>query len=93
MGGQVGWPFLTPHARVLAAIARTPDARIRDIAFACQITERTAHTVVSDLERAGFLTRKRVGRRNHYVLHPERGRCHPAEVRLSVPALLVLLTG
>ncbi|WP_372478150.1 hypothetical protein [Streptomyces barringtoniae] len=37
-----GWDFLTNHARVLLAIAHDPTTRIRDIAAACHITERTA---------------------------------------------------
>ncbi|MFF5506512.1 MarR family transcriptional regulator [Streptomyces roseolus] len=62
-----GWDFLTNHARVLLAIARDPATRIRDIAAACHITERTAQSVVGDLERAGYLSRERDGRR---ALHP-----------------------
>ncbi|MFZ9018343.1 MAG: MarR family transcriptional regulator, partial [Ilumatobacteraceae bacterium] len=35
-----GWTFLTNHAHVLLAIARTPDLRLRDIAVLVGITER-----------------------------------------------------
>jgi hypothetical protein len=48
---------------VLLANARSISARIRDIAAACRITERTAQNVVSDLNEAGYLHRQRTGRR------------------------------
>ncbi|MFF8675398.1 helix-turn-helix transcriptional regulator [Streptomyces sp. NPDC015242] len=91
-GGQ-SWSFFTAHARVLAEIARNPDARMRDIALTCRITERSVHRIVTDLERARFLSRRRIGRRNHYLLHPDREHRHPAEAHLPVPAMLDLLTG
>jgi len=62
------WSFVTNHARVLAHIAANPDARLRDIAEAAGITERTAAQIVNDLERAGYLSKTRDGRRNHYAV-------------------------
>ncbi|MFJ4429032.1 MarR family transcriptional regulator [Streptomyces bobili] len=64
MSVQAGqWHFLTNHARVLFAIARDPAARLRDIAKVCRITERTAQSIVTDLEQAGYIRREREGRR------------------------------
>ena len=60
------WRFLTNHARVLACIAGEPDVRLRDIAARVGITERAAHDLVRDLERAGYLRVRKVGRRNRY---------------------------
>ncbi|WP_437109500.1 helix-turn-helix transcriptional regulator [Streptomyces sp. enrichment culture] len=85
-----GWSFLTNHARVLLTIARDPATRVRDIAASCHITERTAQTIVSALELAGYLSRERIGRRTHYVLHPDGPLRHPAEAGLSLHALLEL---
>ncbi|GHI24517.1 hypothetical protein Shyd_58880 [Streptomyces hydrogenans] len=80
------------HARVLLVIARDPAVRIRDIAAACRITERAAQRIVGDLEEAGYLSRKRDGRRTHCTLRPEGRLRHPAEALLSVgaPAGVVL---
>ncbi|MFD9584920.1 MarR family transcriptional regulator [Streptomyces sp. NPDC059980] len=50
------WGFLTNHARVLVVIARDPGSRLRDIAAACDITERTAQNIVNDLEQGGYFT-------------------------------------
>ncbi|MEU9373676.1 MarR family transcriptional regulator [Streptomyces sp. NPDC048255] len=88
-----GWAFLTNHAHVLLAIAHDPAARIRDIAAACHITERTAQTIVGDLEQAGYLSRERDGRRTHYTLRMDERLRHPAEAHLTVRALLEAFTG
>lgn len=84
------WTLLTNHARVLLLIARDPDARLRDLADAAQITERAAQAIVRDLVDAGFVTRTRVGRRNTYELHPAGRFRHPAEADHEVGELLSL---
>ncbi len=60
------WSFLTNHARALLLIARNPDARLRDIASAIDVTERTAYAIVADLSEAGYVVKERDGRRNRY---------------------------
>lgn len=87
------WAFLTSHARVLLTIARDPTTRLRDIAAACRITERTALAIVTDLEQADYLHRERIGRRNQYTLHLHGSFRHPAEADLPVRALVELFTG
>ena len=44
------WSFLTNHARALVCIAHDPGMRLRDIAAALGITERSAYGIVTDLE-------------------------------------------
>jgi DNA-binding IclR family transcriptional regulator len=60
------WSFLTNHGKVLLYIAAHPDARLRDVASAIEVTERTAYGVVADLTAAGYLLKEREGRRNRY---------------------------
>ncbi|WP_203872433.1 helix-turn-helix transcriptional regulator [Planomonospora parontospora] len=86
------WTFLTHHARVLLEIARDPQARLRDIADRIGITERAVQGIVSDLHQEGYLTRGKVGRRNHYTLNPERGFRYPTEAGLPVGLLIDLFT-
>ncbi len=83
-----GWTFLTNHAHVLLAIARDPDLRLRDIADLVGITERTAVGIVSDLEEGGYIRRERAGRRNRYVMNPDRPLRHPLEAHHEVGELL-----
>ncbi len=66
------WTFITNHARVLIVIAQDQNVRLRDIARAIDITERAAQRIVSELVEAGYLTRRRKGRRNVYTLHPRQ---------------------
>ena len=60
---------MTNHAHVLQVVYADPSVRLRDIAETVGITERTAAQIVSDLERAGYLTKTRAGRRNRYEVH------------------------
>lgn len=60
------WSFLTSHARTMQFIAKHPDTRLRDLAAALDVTERTAYGIVADLTEAGYLVKERDGRRNRY---------------------------
>jgi predicted transcriptional regulator len=84
------WTFLTNHARVLVKIARNPQSRLRDLALSVGITERAAQSIVNDLEQAGYITRTRVGRRNHYSVDSSRPFRHPADADYRVKGLLTL---
>ncbi|MFD8722869.1 helix-turn-helix transcriptional regulator [Streptomyces sp. NPDC059629] len=88
---HTGWTFLTSHARVLASIADNHNARIRDIAVRCRITERAVQRIISELERDGYLCRIRNGRSNRYSVDPGKVLRHPAEAGLTVASLLSIL--
>jgi len=60
------WSFLTNHARALLLIAHDPNARLRDLAGALDVTERTADGIVVDLSEAGYVLKEKDGRRNRY---------------------------
>jgi len=62
------WSFLTNHARALLFIAADPDARLRDVAAALDVTERTAYGIVVDLTEAGYVVKEKDGRRNRYQI-------------------------
>jgi hypothetical protein len=64
------WSFLTNHARVLVCIAHDPGVRLRDIATAVGITERSAYGIVTDLTAAGYVVKNRDSdaRRNRYQI-------------------------
>lgn len=64
------WSFLTNHARALLCIAHDPALRLREIAEQLGVTERAAYRIVDDLVTAGYVSRRRNGRRNHYTVHP-----------------------
>ena len=85
------WSFVTNHARVLACIAAEPNARLRDIARAVGITERTAGQIVADLEQTGYLIKSRDGRRNQYAIAGEKKLRHPRLEGLAPAQVLALL--
>jgi hypothetical protein len=60
------WSFLTNHGRALLFIAHDPKTRLRDLAVALDVTERTAFGIVVDLTEAGYVVKERDGRRNRY---------------------------
>ena len=93
-GTQSGgsWTLLTGHGHVLVEIAREPEARIRDIALAVGLTERTVQAIVADLEAAGYLTRARNGRRASYTVNRDSVFRHPAQDGHRVGPLLDLLS-
>jgi hypothetical protein len=62
------WSFLTNHGRALLFIADEPGIRLRDLAAALNVTERSAFAIVSDLTEAGYVLKEREGRRNRYIV-------------------------
>lgn len=82
------WTFLSNHGHVLIALGREPDARIRDIAEVVGITERAVQNILADLCSAGYVAKERLGRRNHYELHPEEPMRHPLEHGHAIGELL-----
>ena len=80
---MASWGFLTNHARALLCIAHDPGTRLRDIAARLDITERSAHAIITDLTAAGYLAKQKDGRRNRYQIQahlplPEPGTREPA---------------
>jgi hypothetical protein len=88
-----GWTFLTNHAQVLVCIARDPGARLRDIGERVGITERGAHRIVTELADAGYLARRRDGRRSHYTINAHLPLPDPVARERNVGELHAILTG
>jgi MarR family len=64
------WAFITTHAQVLLTVARDPDATVAELARAARMTERSAYRMLADLQRAGYVRRRKVGRHNSYEINP-----------------------
>ena len=88
--GSSHWTLLTNHGRILLLIAQEPDVRIRDLAATAGVTERTAQTIVTDLEHAGYITKERTGRRNVYTVNRKQPFRHQAESGHKVGELIDL---
>jgi hypothetical protein len=91
--GASTWTLLTGHGHVLVAIAKNPRARIRDLAQEAGLTERSTQAIIADLEEAGYITRRRVGRRSAYTIHAGQSFRHQSQDGLLVGPFLTLLAG
>ena len=85
------WSFLTNHARVLLCVAQDPGVRLREIGERVGITERAAHRIVDELVSAGYVSRRRTGRRNQYAVHRSRPLWDRLVREQSVGDLLAIL--
>ena len=88
-----GFAFLTNHGKTLLLIAQDPQIRIRDIAQQLGITERATHGIISDLDKAGYLERERVGRRNHYNVSTHLPLGLPTQRDTDIQSLLTIIQG
>jgi len=50
----------------MVCIAHDPGVRLREIAAALEITERSAFGIVTELVKAGYVVKEKAGRRNRY---------------------------
>jgi len=91
-GSLPEWTFLSNHGHILVHLNNNPDSRVRDIAEAVGITERSAFSILSDLEEAKYISVKRVGRRNHYRILPNKNFRHPNEAQKPIGLLLKIFT-
>ena len=86
------WSFLTNHALVMLCIAHDPVSRLREIGETVGITERAAHRIVSELAAAGYISRKRNGRRNHYTIQSHLPLPDPLAREQKIGDLLAILS-
>jgi len=88
-GGR--WTFLTNHTHVLILLHANPEMVLREVAVEVGITERAVQRIILDLERAGYIERERVGRRNRYRVEINRELRHPIESHRRIGDLLQLI--
>ena len=92
MDNMPRWTFVTNHGLVLSYIYHNPRSSARSISMDVGVTERTTHKIISDLEREGYITRRRDGRRNVYDVDPELPLRHHTKQDILVSELLEALT-
>ncbi len=82
------WTFLTNHALVLSFIAFHQQITARDLAKEIGITERATRKIIADLLVTGYITKKRQGRCNHYLVNPVLPLRHSSHQETEVGKLL-----
>jgi predicted transcriptional regulator len=86
------WTFLSNHGHILIHLHNSPDSLVREIAQEVGITERSALSILSDLEEGGYISVERVGRRNHYRVNPHKNFRHPLEAQKPLSSLLKIFS-
>ena len=86
------WTFITNHGLVLSYIFHNPSHTAREIANHVGITERTIHKIIADLERSGYLERRKSGRRNLYSVDHNLPLRHHTKQDILLSDLLGALT-
>ena len=89
---MVDWALLSTHGLVLISVDEKPEATTRQLAGDLMITERSVQRVVSDLVSAGYVKRRRIGRRNRYYVNGRKRLRHPIKQDKSVDDLLTRIS-
>jgi DNA-binding Lrp family transcriptional regulator len=66
------WAFLTNHGRVLAYLTKHPRSTAQKIAQDANLSIRAVQSIITDLEKEGYITRQREGRCNNYKVYTDR---------------------
>ena len=85
------WTFITNHGLLLAYIAKHPQSTARAITSAVNLTERTVHKIIAELEAEKYIERRRVGRDNEYRINSCTRLRHETTLDVMVEDLIKLL--
>lgn len=86
------WTFLSNHGHVLIYLAHNQEARVREIADAIGITERSALGIIGDLESEGYVSVEKVGRRNNYRVNTKLKFRHSMESHKNIGSLIKIFS-
>lgn len=89
----MAWTFLSNHGHVLVQISNNPEIKVKEIAAAVGITERSAQSILKDLVAEGFIEATKSGRRNIYRISSDAHLKHPAESSLTLKQFLAVFGG
>ena len=82
------WTFISNHGLVLSYVFHNPSHTTREIVRHVGVTERTTHKIISDLEAAGYIERRKSGLRNIYSVDPALPLRHRTKQDILVSDLL-----
>jgi DNA-binding transcriptional ArsR family regulator len=85
------WTFLNNHALVLSFLSKHPLITAREVARSIGITERAVRTIIADLDDAGYIDRKKQGRRVIYSINPRLSLRHHTQREINIGNFLEVL--
>ena len=86
------WTFITNHAAILSLLANHPRITAREISQEVGITERRVRTIISDLDKGGYISKMREGRGVQYRVDLKRPMRHKTQRDVAVKHLLSILS-
>ena len=87
------WTFLTNHSLVLSFLSRRTMITARELSLEIGITERAIRKIIADLEKEGYIVKKKEGRRVRYSINPRIPLRHKTQRDKAVGQLLDVLSG
>ena len=82
------WTFLTNHALVLSFLAQHPRITARELSTAIGVSERAVRRFIADLHAAGYISKKREGRRVKYRINPDLPLRHDTYLEIAIGGFL-----
>jgi DNA-binding MarR family transcriptional regulator len=87
------WTFITNHAAVLTLLDRENNLTAREIALTLDITERSVHRIIKDLESARYIAKRKEGRENRYTVNKDLPLRRNDQQEVHIRELLQLISG
>ncbi len=82
------WNFFTNYGHVIFLLSENPQMTLRDISSKVGITERATQTIITDLEKEGFIKITKVGRNNRYKVCGKKRLRHEIESKCRLEDLI-----
>ena len=82
------WTFLSHHGHVLILLAKNPDDTIDNLALQVGVTSRSVTSILKDLEATQYITKRKMGRRNHYEINTSGPLRHPTSAHRTIGELI-----
>lgn len=82
------WTFLSHHGHVLILLANNPDDTIDNLALQAGVTSRSVTSILKDLEATQYITKRKMGRRNHYEINTSGPLRHPTSAHRTIGELI-----
>ena len=82
------WTFLSNHGRIFIYIAKHPKSTTEAISREVGITQRGVQKIITELEAADYITRRKEGRSNQYTVKLNLPMRHKLEKDFTVGDLL-----
>jgi len=87
------WSFVSNHGKIFAYIYKHPANTTPVISQDTGLSIRAVQKIIDDLENDGYLDRRKIGRCNHYIIHPERQVRPRMELDHTIGEIMLTLIG